>query len=109
MENKLFWFVYNEVGVHPDDYALDLASPEALEASLLAEGLGEFTAPRETTPEGTFQEFCKSVAEHSILVNKHLAYITAFTSRKVRKLWEECNPSDSPEVGEVIFATATGR
>lgn len=105
MENTLWWFVFNEVGVHPDDYhsRLDLSSPESLEVSLKKEGFGDFKVPTEPVIHGTFKEFCREVAKYSPIVDKTFVYWVAYKCDEVKRLWEECNPADAPEVEDAAF------
>jgi hypothetical protein len=102
-ETFLFWFVYNEVGVHPDDYDLDLSSASALEKTLKGEGLGEWEVPTEAVRDGNFTQFCTKVALNSILVNKELAFKKAMLSKDIKRLWEEYNPADAPEVDNALM------
>jgi hypothetical protein len=110
LENKIWWFIYNEVQVHPDDYSIDFTSPQTVEASLKSEGLGEWEVPKgEAKPDQTFTAFCTEAAMNSILVDKDLAFRHAMLSPKVKELWENCDPADAPQVDNEILASVGGR
>ena len=109
LENKIWWFIYEVVGVHPDDYDIDFTSPESVEESLKSLDLGEFEVPRVGGPSVSFARFCMEAANNSILVDKTFAYSCAKKSKEVKKLWEEGDPSDAPQVDNEVLAIAHQR
>jgi hypothetical protein len=107
LENKTWWAIYNEAGVHPDECEIDFASPETVEASLKAEGI-DFTAPRSNKPDQRYKEWIVDVVNASCYVDKELILMRILHDKNVQKMWEQCEPSDSPQLDEVIHE-ALGR
>jgi hypothetical protein len=105
--NKIWWFIYDEVGVHPDDHDIDFSTPGSVEDSLKSEGLGDWEVPRVATPDLTWGEFCIEVAKNSILVDKGLAEYCAKRNPRVKALWKDCTPPDAPEIDNEVLAFAT--
>jgi hypothetical protein len=107
LENKIWWFIYNQVGVHPDDYSIDWSTPETVEKSLQDADLGDWEVPKEWTgPEMSFTRFCMEAAKNSILVDKKFAFRCAMFSREVRELWENGDPADAPQVDNEVMIQA---
>ena len=108
LENKLWWFIYNTIGVHPDEYDIDFTSRDSVLKSLEDEDLGSHPEILHLTdkPDESFHVFCMKAAQNSILVDKTFAYRCAWKSLKVKLLWEECNPADAPEVDNEILMEA---
>lgn len=104
METKVWNWIYNSAGYHPDDLMIDWDSIEAVKQSLRDQDIELDGFPTDDKPLYSHMEYCKAVAECSSLTDKTFALGMSIGSSLIKELWENCECPYMPQNEEILLA-----